>query len=123
MKRYVAEEGSELIRDTMQRAEGWFMCRVGYVETMRAVGLVAGRSHARAVAQEWPAMGVIEVDGELAEEAARYALAHGVRSLDALHLAAALLLPRDDLVLATWDRRLHAAARAEGLEPVADELE
>ena len=38
-----------------------------------------------------------------------------LRSLDALHLAAALLLPRNDLVLATWDRRLHAAARAEGL--------
>jgi predicted nucleic acid-binding protein len=46
-----------------------------------------------------------------------------LRSLDALHLAAALLLPRDDLLLATWDRRLHAAARAEGLELVPDELE
>ena len=34
--------------------------------------------------------------------------------MDALHLAA-LMLPRDDLLLATWDRRLHADAGAEGL--------
>jgi hypothetical protein len=36
-------------------------------------------------------------------------------SLDALHLAAALILPPEDLVFATWDRRLHAAAGEEGL--------
>jgi len=38
-----------------------------------------------------------------------------MRSLDALHLAAAVLLPPADLVVATWDRRLHAAALAVGL--------
>ena len=35
--------------------------------------------------------------------------------MDALDLAAALILPREDLLLATWDRRLHAAGKAEGL--------
>jgi hypothetical protein len=38
-------------------------------------------------------------------------------------LAAALLLPRDDLVLATWDRRLHAAAAAEGLTLTPEKLD
>lgn len=122
MKRYVAEAGSDLVRETMQRAEGWFTCRVGYVETVRAVGLVAGPAAVGSVTEEWPAMSVIEVDRELAEEAARLALPYGLRSLDALHLAAALLLPRDELTLATWDRRLHGAARATGLEVVPDRL-
>ena len=123
MKRYVAEDGSDLVRATMQAAGGWFMCRVGYVETVRAVGLVAGRLAARRVRAEWTAIGVIEVDQQLAEEAAKLALAHGLGSLDALHLGAALLLPRDDLSLVTWDRRLHAAALSAGLKVVPDRLE
>jgi predicted nucleic acid-binding protein len=99
----------------MERAEGWFMCRIGFVETIRAVGLSAGQAAATTVREEWPALSVIEVDQRLAEDAANLAITRELRSMDALHLAAALMLPRDDLVLATWDRRLHAAAQAEGL--------
>jgi predicted nucleic acid-binding protein len=99
----------------MRRAGGWFMCRVGFVETVRAVGLAAGRAAADAVKDEWTAFGVVEIDQQLVEHAAALALRRDLRSLDALHLAAALVLPREDLVLATWDGRLHAAARAEGL--------
>jgi uncharacterized protein len=100
----------------MDRADGWFMCRAGFVETVRAVGLSAGQAAARAVREEWPAFGVIEVDQSLVEDAAKLAIGRELRSLDALHLAAALVLPGDDLLLATWDRRLHAAAGAEGLQ-------
>ncbi len=99
----------------MQAADGWFMCRVGYVETVRAVSLVAGPDAAHSVAAEWPAFGVVEVDLQLADAAVSLAVSHDLRSLDALHLAAALVLPPDDLVLATWDRRLHAAAGTEGM--------
>ncbi len=91
------------------------MCRLGFVETMRAVGMVAGRSATNAVRREWPAFGVVEIDQSLVEHAAALALARDLRSLDSLHLAAALVLPGDDLLFATWDRRLHAAASAEGL--------
>jgi hypothetical protein len=38
-----------------------------------------------------------------------------LRSSDDLHLAAALVLPESDLVMVTWDKRLHAGAVAEGL--------
>jgi predicted nucleic acid-binding protein len=107
----------------MDRAEGWFMCRVGFVETVRAVGLSAGQAAAGTVREEWPAFGVIEVDQPLAEDAAKLAIAHELRSMDALHLAAALILPRDDLLLATWDRRLHAAAAAEGLALIPERLD
>jgi uncharacterized protein len=116
VKRYVAEDGSDVIREAMDRADAWFICRIGFVETVRAVELVAGRSATRALRSEWDAFGVIDVDQPLADEAARLAVGRELRSLDALHLAAALLLPREDLVLATWDRRLHAAGRAEGIE-------
>ena len=64
--------------------------------------------------EEWPAFGVIEVDQRLVEDAAKLAIDRELRSLDALHLAAALMLPPNHLLLATWDRRLHAAAGAEG---------
>lgn len=107
----------------MQRADGWFMCRVGFVETVRAVGLVAGSAAVRRVRQEWPAFGVLEVDQDLVEQAAELAVSRGLRSLDALHLAAALLLPREGLVLTTWDRRLHAAAATDGIPLLPEALE
>jgi uncharacterized protein len=107
----------------MDRAEGWFMCRVGFVETVRAVGLSAGKAAAETVREEWPAFGVVEVDQRLVEDAAKLAIDRELRSLDALHLAAALVLPRDDLFFAAWDRRLHAAAGAEGLALIPETLD
>ncbi|MGH2915078.1 MAG: type II toxin-antitoxin system VapC family toxin [Solirubrobacteraceae bacterium] len=115
VKRYVAEPGSDRLRELMGHAAGWFMCRVGYLETARAVGLAGSPSAVRAVHKEWAAFNVIEADQELVESAIELALAHDLRSLDALHLASALVLPREDLIVAVWDRRLHAAARVEGL--------
>jgi hypothetical protein len=66
---------------------------------------------------------VIEVDQDLVERATELALAHELRNLDALHLAAALVLPREDPTVAVWGRRLHAAARAEGLGLFPETLE
>lgn len=116
----MAEAGSDVVREAMRAADAWFMCRVGYVETLRAVGLAAGRSAARRVQDEWGSIGVIEVDQHLAVEAADLALDHDLRSLDALHLAAAFLLPPADLVVATWDRRLHAAVLDAGLRALGE---
>jgi predicted nucleic acid-binding protein len=99
----------------MQAADGLFMCRVGFVETLRAVTLVAGPDAGGPFAAEWPAFGVVELDQQLAQAAASLALRYQLCSLDALHLAAALVLPQDELVFATWDRRLHGAAEAEGI--------
>lgn len=115
VKRYVAEPGSDLVRTAMQAAEGWYICRIGFVETVRAVGIAAGQRATRAVHEEWPSFAVVEVDQELVERAARLALDDELRSLDALHLAAALLLPPEQNVFVTWDRRLHAAAQSHRL--------
>ncbi len=123
MKRYVSEAGSDLVRDAMERAGGWYMHRAGFVETVRAVGLAAGARATRSVKEEWPAFGVVEIDQPLVEHAAALANDRGLRSLDALHLAAALVLPGDDLVFATWDRRLHVAARAQELQLLPESLD
>jgi predicted nucleic acid-binding protein len=122
VKRYVAEAGSDLVRDAMAADHEWFTCRIGFVETVRAVALTAGRRVADVVRREWPAFGVIEVDASLAERAAELALSHQLRSLDALHLASALLLPADAATVATWDVRLHRAARGCGLGTLPERL-
>ena len=122
VKRYVAEPESEIVRDEMARADGWYMCRVGFVETARAVALAAGARAAKAVRGDWPAFGIVEVDQPLVEHAAALGVRRELGSMDALHLAAALLLPRDELEFATWDRRLHAAAAAEGLQLLPPKL-
>jgi predicted nucleic acid-binding protein len=107
----------------MAEAEAWYICRAGFVETVRAVGLAAGARATAAVKDEWPAFGVVEVDQSLVEHAAALALERDLRSLDSLHLAAALVLPGEDLVFATWDRRLHTAAGTEGLKLIPDALD
>lgn len=106
----------------MQSADGWYICRIGFVETVRAVGLAAGQGATPTVHQEWPSFAVVEVDQDLVERAAELALADNLRSLDSLHLAAALLLPREQLVFATWDRRLHGAARSHRLNVLPESL-
>ena len=106
----------------MDSADGWYMCRAGYVETVRAVGLAAGPRATKAVAEEWPAFGIVEVDQGLLEDAAALAIDRELRSLDSLHLASALLLGDDDLVFATWDVCLHAAAATEGLPLIPERL-
>ena len=77
----------------------------------------------KAAKDEWPAFGIVEVDQPLVERAAALTIERELRSLDSLHLAAALVLPGDELVLATWDRRLHTAATLEGLQLLPEALD
>jgi predicted nucleic acid-binding protein len=122
VKRYVAEEGSEALIGAMGQAEGWAICRVGYVETARAIELAAGKGAVRRFVADWPSFEVVEVNAPLAEHAAALTFTEELRSLDALHLAAALLIASDGLTLATWDVRLHHAAQRRGLQVFPSEL-
>jgi len=115
VKRYVKEQGSDLVRDAMSTMAGWAMCRVGFVETVGAVARGGEREDVERTKSDWIGFQVIEVDRSLAEHAAELAVEHGLRALDAMHLAAALSFPSAELTFATWDARLHRAARAEGL--------
>lgn len=122
VKRYIAEDGSEALIGAMAEAEGWAMCRIGYVETARAIQLAAGKAAVRRFEADWPAFEVVEVDAHLSEQAAELTFTEDLRSLDALHLAAALLLAPHRLTLATWDLRLHRAARRRDLRVFPPEL-
>jgi uncharacterized protein len=122
VKRYVAEEGSDLLEEAIVRADALAICRIGFVETARATGLAGDERDVKKFEAEWGWFDVIEVDQGLAERAAGLALSHGLRTLDALHLAAALGLEDEDVTFVTWDRRLHGAARAEGLAVLPETL-
>ncbi|HSC22043.1 MAG TPA: type II toxin-antitoxin system VapC family toxin [Solirubrobacterales bacterium] len=122
VKRYVAEEESEALIAAMGAAEGWAICRVGYVETARAVYRAAGKRGVERFEADWPSFEVVEVDASLAEHAAGLAFTEDLRSLDALHLAAALLIDSGELTVATWDLRLHRAAQNQDLRVFPAEL-
>jgi predicted nucleic acid-binding protein len=57
---------------------------------------------------------IVAIDEPLARHAGELATEHALRGYDAVHLACALLLEGDDILLATWDSALNAAARATG---------
>jgi predicted nucleic acid-binding protein len=116
VKRYVAEPESEAVFRAMEEAESWTSCRLAFVETARAVGLRAGPRGAIRFHDEWQDyFDIIELDRELSERAAGLAVATHLRALDAIHLAAALSIERQAVTFATWDLRLHRAARERGL--------
>lgn len=115
VKRYLMEEGSRAVRAAMEAEAAWCSCRVAFVETARAVGRAVGSHAVESIEVDWCDFDIVEVDRGLTERAAELAISSGLRSLDALHLAAALTLSNGELTFATWDRRLHRAARAHGL--------
>ena len=115
VKRYVREEGTDVLVRAMSGVREWSMCRIGFVETTRAVARGGRRSDLVEVERDWIHFDVIELDDALAGYAARLSITTGLRTLDALHLAAALSLDGDGVTFATWDARLHRAAREHGL--------
>jgi uncharacterized protein len=57
---------------------------------------------------------VIAIDEPLARHAGDLATQHALRGYDAVHLACALHLEGDEILVATWDDALNSAARATG---------
>ncbi len=94
----------------------WLTSRITYVETTRAIELGSRPEDdaAGAFASEWQSFDVVELTASVAEQAAAIAVDARLRSLDAIHLASAMVAAADDLVFATWDARLHIAAGKQG---------
>jgi predicted nucleic acid-binding protein len=116
VKRYVDETGSDTVVAAMDDADAYSMCRFGFVETVRAVARAGTPEDVERMKRDWEAVDVVELDHAVAECAAALAIEHGLRSADALHLAAALTMESDEPIFATWDVRLHRAAREQGLQ-------
>lgn len=98
--------------------------RLGDVEVRAALaaagrnaGLSARRqwSFGEAWGEYWAAMRPVELTAAVGQRAGDLAAIHGLRGADAVHLASALEMRDESLVLAVWDRRLHKAAMSAGL--------
>ncbi len=125
IKWFVDEVGSSESVGALETADASWTCRITYPETRAAMAALrrGGRvDDARAAAIRtsldeirWPRLSVVEVTDELARQAGDLAERHAMRGFDAIHLAAALAIGGDDLVVVTWDQRLWDAARSEGI--------
>jgi predicted nucleic acid-binding protein len=118
VKRYLAEQGSALVRGWLASPEQIVCCRPGFTEIWRAIGLSGVPDAARLQLDfevDWADIEVVEVTDPVVRAAGVLAVRHGLRTLDALHLAAAELFAGSDLRVLTWDRRLWRAANARGL--------
>jgi predicted nucleic acid-binding protein len=78
------------------------------------IGESTHRSAVATVEELYAQLRTVAIDEQLARRAGDLAARHALRGYDAVHLACALALEGDDVLLATWDSALNAAARATG---------
>jgi len=64
----------------------------------------------------WAAVRPVELTAAVERHAGQLTRTHALRGADAVHLASALALADPDVIIAVWDRRLHAGAAAAGLQ-------
>lgn len=122
VKRYVGEDGTDALVEAMLDSPEWSMCHVGLIETARAVGRAGQSSDVARLRRDWIHFDVVRVDDALVDRAIELGASTGLRTLDAMHLAAALLLDEEP-TFATWDTRLHRAAREQGLRTLPQTLD
>lgn len=124
VKLVVDEEGTDLAVDLWSGCDAALSGRLGHVELLAAIGAArrsrrltrAGAATAVQLADElWSAVRPVELTPEVERRAGVLAGRHDLSGADAVHLASALAVATADLVVAAWDRRLCAAALAEGL--------
>jgi predicted nucleic acid-binding protein len=130
VKLVVEEAGSDLAAELWDGCDAPVASRLAYPEVCAALA-AAARNHtltgdeagsaARSWEEFWAATRPVELNPAVERHAGELARTRALRGADAVHLACALAIGDADLVVAVWDRRLHAGARASGLRvaPVA----
>jgi predicted nucleic acid-binding protein len=108
----------------MGKAESWVMVRFGYVETLGTIARKHGRESPAAdrFEAEWATIETLEVTDRTAGLAVDLMVEQRLRSLDALHLSAALSFASGPMGFATWDWRLWQAAERCGFEMLPERL-
>jgi predicted nucleic acid-binding protein len=127
VKLYVEESDSAAVRRVAGRGETLLVSEIAFVEFHSAAarrrrdGTLSQRT-ARAVVRrfrrEWADRARISVSTEVIARAADLVTVHALRSIDAVHLASALLVASgapEPVRVGASDLQLLAAARAEGL--------
>jgi len=121
VKLLIEEEGSVLAAELWDGCDAAVSSRLAYPEVRSALAAVT-RNHdlpPRALAsaersweEYWAATRPVELSRSVARHAGQLACDHSLRGADAVHLASALATNDPDLIVAAWDRRLHAGAQA-----------
>lgn len=124
VKLVVDEHGSDLAAELWDGCDAVLSSRLAYPE-VRAALASAGRNHdlddrglAAALGaweELWAATRPVGLTADVERHAGDLTSRHALRGADAVHLASALAIEPDSLLVAVWDRRLHAGAIAENL--------
>lgn len=119
LKRYVDEADSDTAEMLMRSDPSLATARHAVVEVRRNLARVLSVGDAAAARDAFAAdlarLSIVELDAETCERAATIAEVTGVRSFDALHLAAAQRSGGTDATIVTFDLRQAQAARALGM--------
>lgn len=118
------EPGADLAHDLWEQADLVISSQLVYPEARAAAAAAqrAGRTGRRwlraavgTIDELYEELRVIALDDPLARAAGDLAERHALRGYDAVHLASALAIDAPgELIVATWDHELAAAAVAEG---------
>ncbi len=124
VKLLAEEDGSDLASDLWDGCDAALSSRLAYPE-VRAALAAAGRNKTldgkglelaeRSWEQFWAATRPVELTATVEREAGQLAQGQSLRGADAVHLASAVAIGDSNLVMAVWDRSLHAGARNVGL--------
>lgn len=123
VRRYVRSAGHGLVTEAMADDDVWCASALARAETLQALHHVAvsTRQHDalwQSLRGDWDAFHVVPIDDRCLAHAVEIGSSFRVRSVDAIHLAAADRLPKPIRYL-TFDRRQIPAAAALGFEVVA----
>jgi uncharacterized protein len=132
VKLLAEEAGSDLAAELWDGCDAAVSSRLAYPE-VRAALAAAARNHDLApedldAAEQtwsgyWAATRPVELTAAVEQHAGLLAGLHSLRGADAVHLASALAIGDTDLIVAVWDRRLHAGAQDAGLRVAPAQLE
>jgi predicted nucleic acid-binding protein len=130
VKLLMSENGSDLAAEVRDGCDAAVSSRLAYPEVRAALAAAEQsgssrrvRSTKRRVRGNWGALRPIEVSPAVAQSAGRLTRDARLRAADTVHLASALVLGLDELVVAVWDLRLHAASLEAGLRVAPASLE
>ena len=120
VRRYVQGPDRDLVLEAMAADPAWCASALCRSETLLALHRLAvtPSQHARMwsrLRDDWDAFVVVPVDDRCLAHAVELGATYGLRTVDAIHLAAADRLPRPATYL-TYDRRQIPAAAGLGVE-------
>ncbi len=127
VKLYVAEPGSEEVREMVRAAQIVATSRVAYLEARAGIAKKfragelsesARRQIVEELKSDWERYFIVEVSQSVIELGGELVDKHPLRGFDALHLASALLLKArisSPVNFSCFDERLKEVAQAEGL--------